>query len=146
MPSASGGGSALVLDTHVWVWLLDGLAERLSARCIAALRRGSNEGRLYVSPISVWEIGTLVAKGRLGLSMELRAWVERGLSAPGVRLAPFTPAIAMDSTQLPGATHGDPADRILIATARNLGGALVTRDAALIRYGKAGHVGVMDAA
>jgi PIN domain nuclease of toxin-antitoxin system len=135
----------LLLDTHVWIWLLDGTPGKLSAACLALLRRGSREDRLWISPISVWEVATLESKKRVTLSMDCRSWVEAGLRAPGVRLAEFSPAVAIDSAHLPGQLHGDPADRILVATARQRKAVLVTKDAAILSYAALGHVSALDA-
>jgi PIN domain nuclease of toxin-antitoxin system len=98
-----------------------------------------------VSAISVWEIAQLEARRRLELSQDVRSWVGRALAFPGVRLKGLTPAIAIESTRLPGAAHRDPADRMLVATARLTGAALVTCDARLIGYAAHGHLRVVDA-
>ena len=87
----------------------------------------------------------LTRKGRLVLSRDLRTWVRRTLDSD-LRLAPLTPEIAIDAGFLPGALTGDPADRLLVATARALAGVLVTRDARMLEYGSQGHVKVLDAA
>jgi PIN domain nuclease of toxin-antitoxin system len=93
-----------------------------------------------VSAITPWEISILVAKGRLVLARDVQDWVDAVLALPGVRLAPLTPVIAVASTRLQGELRGDPADRLIVATARHLGAALVTADQALLRYAEAGHV------
>ena len=135
----------LLLDTHVWIWLLDGVKGKLSGNCLGALRRASREAQVWISAITIWEVATLEAKGKITLSMDCRAWVEAGLRAPGVRLAELAPSIAIDSTRLPGGFHADPADRILVATARQRKATLVTRDAAILEYSKLGHVDALDA-
>ena len=98
-----------------------------------------------VSAISVWEIAQLEAARRIQLSVDVRAWVGRALAFPGVQLKGLSPAIAIESTRLPGSLHRDPADRILIATARLTGAALVTCDERILTYAKQGHVKVIDA-
>jgi PIN domain nuclease of toxin-antitoxin system len=130
----------LLLDTHVWIWLMDGTAGKLSPGTLQKIQAAAGKGRVFVSAISVWEVATLEAKGRLTLSMDCRTWVDRALAAPGVQLAAMTPEIAVDSARLPGSIHGDPADRILIATARALNGSLVTRDDQILSYSRKGHV------
>jgi PIN domain nuclease of toxin-antitoxin system len=137
--------SPLLLDTHVWIWLLDGVRGKFSAACLSALRQGSQESRLWVSAISVWEVATLESKGRISLSLDCRAWVEAALRAPGVHLAEFSPSIALDSAGLPGSFHGDPADRILVATARQLGMTLVTKDEGILKYSGLGYVRALNA-
>jgi PIN domain nuclease of toxin-antitoxin system len=77
--------------------------------------------------------------------VDCREWVETALGKPGVHLAALEPAIAVDSTRLPELIRGDPADRILIATARRLGATLVTADHEILSYGRRGYVSVMDA-
>lgn len=99
---------------------------------------------LRVSSISVWEIGMLHAKGRVQLSAPLRDWVRKALAPPGISLLPLDADSAAESTLLPGAVHGDPADRFLIAAARTNGLVLATRDEDIIDYGEAGHVRVLE--
>jgi len=135
----------LLLDTHVWIWYRDGAEDRLAPSVVAWLRRHGAAGLLRVSPISGWEVATLVAKQRLALSREVRAWIREALEAPGVRAAELTLEMAMDAALLVGNAPRDPADRMLIATARALGATLVTRDAEILAYGRGGHVRVMDA-
>jgi PIN domain nuclease of toxin-antitoxin system len=135
----------LLLDTHVWIWLVEGVAARLSARCISALRQASRDSRIWVSAISVWEVALLESRSRITLSEECPEWVARALSRPGVHFAGLEPSIAIESTRLPEPLHGDPADRILVATARHLDATLVTSDREILSYGSRGHVNVMDA-
>lgn len=132
----------LVLDTHIWVWLMEGapdLTPGLRKRVEACAR----QGELLVSAISAWEVGMLEAKGRIAFDQECVAWVKDAFSAPGIRLAPLEPDIAVASTRLPGDFHGDPADRIIVATARAHACPLVTADAAIIAYAESGFVQVV---
>lgn len=135
----------ILLDTHVWIWTVAGETDRMAPAAVEQIRRGASRGRLLVSAISVWEVAMLQARGRIGLALELEEWVRRGLSAPGVRLAELSPEVLVESTRLPGQAHGDPADRMLIATARRLGAALATRDEAILSYAGGGHLAVLDA-
>jgi PIN domain nuclease of toxin-antitoxin system len=136
----------LLLDTHVWIWLMDGLERELGRRALEEIRATSARGGLLVSAISVWEVAMLEAKGRVRFGLEVGEWVRRGLAAPGLSLAELTPEAALDSARLPGEIHGDPADRILVATARRLGATLVTRDAKILEYASSGYLSVLDAA
>jgi PIN domain nuclease of toxin-antitoxin system len=129
----------VLLDTHVWVWLMLG-DNRLGKRSRRMLEQAGPHGRLHVSVISVWEVAMLVAKGRLSLEVDCEDWVRESLAAPELRLVELTPHIAIASTRLPGTFHGDPADRILIATARESGATLFTADQAMIEYSREGHV------
>lgn len=135
----------LLLDTHVWIWMAEGAVDRIAAPVVDAMRKAGERGGLLVSAISVWEVSMLQAKGRIILSLELEEWVRRALTAPGVRLAELTPDVLMESTRLPGEAHGDPADRMLLATARRLGAALVTRDTEILRYAREGYLAALDA-
>jgi PIN domain nuclease of toxin-antitoxin system len=129
-----------LLDTHVWLWLLAGEEPLKSSPARSTLETAVTAGQLRVSVVSVWEVGMLEAKGLIGIPIGVDAWVQQALAAPGIAPAPLTPQVAVSSTRLPGQLHGDPADRILVATARALGAHLVTRDARLLEYAAAGHV------
>jgi PIN domain nuclease of toxin-antitoxin system len=134
--------SALLLDTHIWLWYAEGIVERLRPPSVKKLDIARREEGLFVSAISIWEIGVLLAKGRIQLSSPLRDWTEKALGAPGIRFLPLDAATAVESTLLPGEPHGDHADRFLIAAARTKGVVLATRDRTIIDYGKAGFLRV----
>jgi PIN domain nuclease of toxin-antitoxin system len=136
MPSAD----PLLLDTHAWVWLNLGEAGVFSRARLSAIERAAAEGRLRIAVISVWEVGMLAAKGRVHFGIPVADWVRGALAHPGIALADLTPEIALEACALPGALHGDPADRIIVATARALGATLLTRDRAILRYSRGGHV------
>lgn len=136
--------SALLLDTHIWLWYAEGDAVRLPPASVKKLDDARRSDGLLVSSISVWEVGVLDARSRIQLSAPLRDWVKRALSPPGISLAPLDADMAAESTLLPGRPHGDPADRFLIATARIRGAVLATRDEDILAYGKAGYVRVME--
>jgi PIN domain nuclease of toxin-antitoxin system len=110
-----------VLDTHVWIWALEGTGGDLSNATIRVIEQAAGSGDVAVAAISVWELAMLEAKGRISLSRSVEEWVAAALTAPGVRLVDLAPEIALDSTRLPGLAHADPADRMIIATARVLG-------------------------
>lgn len=122
----------IVLDTHIWVWWVheDEQLTQAQREVITA-----NETDLIgVSVISCWEIAKLVEYGRLELPCSLEEWFEQALSYPGVQLLTLTPEIAIESTQLPGEFHRDPADQIIVATARVYGCPLVTSDDKILSY------------
>ncbi len=135
----------LLLDTHCWVWLEFGHHDRFSRSGLVAFKEAAERRSLLVSVISIWEVGMLEAKGRIELFMPRDEWIKRALATPGLALAPLTPEIALDSSRLPGHLHGDPADRILMATARRMGARILTKDRRLIAYGQHGHVKVVRA-
>lgn len=138
-------GGTVLLDTHVWIWVLEGNRDAIGERTRARIEEAARDGQLRVGAISVREVAMLESKGRVRLSLSLEEWVHRGLAAPGVQLAPLSPDVAIGSTRLPGELHGDPADRLLIATARALGATLATCDRNILRYGAEGHLQVLDA-
>lgn len=134
----------LLLDTHVFVWLLAG-NERLGKRSRKTIQAVAEAGALHLSAISPWEIAVLVSKGRLLLEQDVGEWIQTALALPGISLAQLSPEIAVASTRLPGEMRADPADRIIVATARHLGAMLVTADGLLLAYGSAGHMKFLDA-
>jgi PIN domain nuclease of toxin-antitoxin system len=136
----------LILDTHVWLWVMSGRFDELSPGALEKIERASAEGRIGIAAISVWEVAMLERLRRISLSRPVEEWVNAALRAPGTHLQELSPAIAIESTRLPGDPPRDPADRMLIASARMTGGALATRDATIIEYGKSGHVRVVDVA
>lgn len=135
--------SALLLDTHIWLWYAEGDGEQLRPRSVQRLDEARAADGLLVSAISVWEIGMQSQKGRIQLSMPLRDWLAKALGASGISLLALDADTAAESTLLPGAPHADPADRFLIAAARTKRLILATRDREIIAYGRSGHVRVV---
>ena len=135
----------LLLDTHCWLWSQLGLTSHLSRAAIAAIRAAETGGHLRISPISIWELAMLEKRGRLALPTNIRRWVDEALSKPGLTLAELTAEIMLESVHLPGELHGDPADRMLVATARVLGATLLTKDRQLVEYSRLRHVRVLPA-
>ena len=122
----------IVLDTHIWVWWAHG-DEQLTRAQAEAIE--TNEADVIgVSAISCWEIAKLVEYRRLELPCSLSEWFEQALSYPGIRLLELTPEIAIESTQLPREFHRDPADQLIVATARIHSCPLVTSDSMLLKY------------
>jgi PIN domain nuclease of toxin-antitoxin system len=122
----------IVLDTHVWVWWVHGAAQ-LPPAYQAYITANEPQG-LGVSAISCWEVVKLVERGRLSLPVPVGQWLNQALSYPGVRLLPLSPEIAVESTHLPGTFHRDPADQIIVATARIYNCPLVTMDQSIRAY------------
>src|SRR5260370_42248118 len=110
--------SALLLDTHIWLWYAEGDAEQLLPASVKKLERARQEDGLLVSAISVWELGMQLARGRIQLPVPLRDWVNQAVAPPGIRLLPWDAARAVETTLLPGEPHGDPPDRFLLPGAR----------------------------
>jgi PIN domain nuclease of toxin-antitoxin system len=140
MQNGSGLHHPLLIDTHYWLWLAGGDRERLTSSVINLLQNAADHDGLLVSAISVWEIAMLDAKGRVQLFKTCTQWVDEALAISGLTLAPLSPAIAIESNHLPGGFHGDPADRIIVATARVLGARLLTNDKSIRAYAAEGHV------
>jgi PIN domain nuclease of toxin-antitoxin system len=140
MQNGSGLESPLLIDTHYWIWYVAATRERLTDQKVQQIREAATSGRLVVSAISVWEIAMLESKNRIRLQKPCIQWVEDALTMPGIALAPLSPRMAIESNYLPGDFHGDPADRIIVATARVMGARLLTSDKNILAYGKAGHL------
>ncbi len=128
----------ILLDTHAALWLAD--TDRLSEAAIAALDFAQEDDvAVLLSPISAWELGLLVSKGRVAITAQPEPWLD-ALIDDGLGWAPLTPHVLVSASFLPGNLHGDPADRILAATARAFDYRLMTRDRALLAYAAAGHL------
>ena len=122
-----------VLDTHAWIWWA-AADRRLSRRAAAAIKQAQKRGDLWVSLISVWELSKKIEKGQLSLDRPLEEWLDRALTAEGLHVAELTRPVLVDSCRLPQPFHGDPADQIIVATARSFGATLITRDGRLRDY------------
>lgn len=122
----------IVLDTHVWVWWVHG-DEQLAENQVRAIQLNEDD-IIGVSAISCWEVAKLVERGRLELSTPVEKWIEQALGYPGIRLLELSPEISIESTRLPGEFHRDPADQIIVATARIYDCPLVTSDGRIIEY------------
>jgi len=123
----------VLVDTHIWLWHLNG-EPSLSTRVKKCIDACALENELYLSAISVWEIAMLVSKNKIILNTSCQAWINKSLSLPGVSLLPLSPEIAIESCQLPGNFHGDPADRIIVASAKVENLCLISRDKKLSSY------------
>ena len=124
----------IVLDTHALIWWVNE-DPRLSVKAKALIEDTlTAAGQVLISAITAWEIAQLVARDRLALAMDLEEWLLTVESIEGVRLAPVTPQIAVQSVTLPGEFHKDPADRMIVALAREQNAILVTADDKIQRY------------
>lgn len=135
----------LLLDTHIWFWLVTG-HERLARNSVLlkAIEKAADRGRLWLSAISVWEIAMLEAKGRIELGRRCESWMDEALKESRIRLAPLDPNIAILSTRLEGFSYADPADRMIAATAIDNGWRLVTADQRLGGYLAEKKIGVWE--
>lgn len=130
----------LPLDTHALIWIV--AKAPISPASLVAVREAARTSQLLVSPVSAWEVGLLATtrRSRITFLPTPRKWLEQALSTPGVRLTPLSPEAAIEAAFLPGKLHRDPADRLLIATARQLRATLVTRDELILDYARQGYV------
>jgi PIN domain nuclease of toxin-antitoxin system len=122
----------ILLDTHIWVWWVHDDASLSSAhRDVLSAHEETGFG---VSVISCWEVAKLVERKRLVLPCPVEDWIQQALAYPGVQLLNLTPEIAVESTRLPGEFHRDPADQIIVATARLFARPLITADEKILSY------------
>jgi PIN domain nuclease of toxin-antitoxin system len=134
--------SPLLLDTCAAIWIAEGIV--LAREATQAFDEAYDASvPAYVSPITAWEIGLLVARGRLTLLLKPELWFARLTDVLNIRQADMSADILIASSFLPGSPPRDPADRIIAATARECGYRLVTRDRPLLAYGDAGHIQVL---
>lgn len=130
----------LVLDTHVWVWLALGDERIREEGMLPMIKKHAKTSSIHISSISLWEVAMLVSRNRIAVAGSSIDWVNRAVAMPGLSVHPLTAEIACDSVSLPGDFHGDPADRLIVATARRHDAILLTVDKKIIDYGKRGFV------
>ncbi|MEI7901724.1 MAG: type II toxin-antitoxin system VapC family toxin [bacterium] len=123
----------LLMDTHAWIWWITG-SDRLTLRGKSAIRKAAASGELFLSAISIWEVAKLMSKQRIQLDRDTENWVEQALEIPGLTLVPLTPLIACKACSLPPPFHDDPADQIIVASARVEGATILTADARIRGY------------
>lgn len=126
---------SILLDTHVWIWLVNG-DKSLAPRSFSLIEKAAAQGQVFLSSISPWEVAMLAAKQRITLGNPCLDWIRNALAITGIQLLPLMPEIAVESAHLPGDFHGDPADRIIVATARIENCLLMTKDKNILNYGK----------
>lgn len=131
----------ILLDTNALIWLAGGTSD-LGPKALQIIEEQSDR---RMSAMVAWELAMLLDKRRIALDSPLEIWLKKTLQGLGIVEVPVTSAIGCDAGSLQGDIHGDPCDRIMIATARALGCSLVTSDAAILRYAAAGHVKAIDA-
>jgi PIN domain nuclease of toxin-antitoxin system len=131
---------AYLLDTHAWVWIMEGKKEIKDASLLRKLEAASEASRIFVAAVSLWEVSMLEAKGRIGFRIPCLQWLLNAVNSPGLSLIPIDPDIAFDSANLPEDFHGDPADRLIVATARKTNSVLVTRDSNILDYAAGQHL------
>jgi len=123
----------IVLDTHAWIWWATA-DRRLSAKARAAIATSQRADDLWLSLISIWELAKKVEKNQIVLDRPLDSWLDTATAMPGMHLAELTRPILVESCCLQQPFHGDPADQIIVATARHHQAALVTKDRKIREY------------
>jgi PIN domain nuclease of toxin-antitoxin system len=123
----------ILLDTHAWLWWVTS-----DRRLPKALRRRIDQAaareRLLLSLISVWEVAKRVEKAQLVLDRPLETWLDTATQHQGLRIVEITRPILVESCRLPQPFHGDPADQIIVATARDRDAMLITKDQKILDY------------
>ncbi len=122
-----------LLDTHTWIWW-NIHPQMLSRKVKFAIKNTEKYEEVLLSIISVWEFCKLLEKGKLGISCDTEEWIERALEMPKLRLIPLTTSIVYKSTVLPKPFHDDPADQIIVATAREENATILTKDSRILNY------------
>lgn len=122
----------IIIDTHIWVWWIHN-DDRLTEKIREYIKANEEEG-LGVSVFSCWEVAKLVELNKLILHCPIDEWMDTALTYPGIQVLELTPKIAIESTQLPGEFHRDPADQIIVATARIHDCPLLTVDDKILNY------------
>lgn len=132
----------LILDTHTFLWLMNG-DDTLGNQVKSIIREACKSNLLLVPSISIWEIAMLQKKNKISLLQPIHQWIEKATSLPYLKVLPLDAAIAIESCKLPGEFHGDPADRIIVASARILDKPLITRDRKIIEYAQQDYLTVI---
>lgn len=130
---------AVLLDTHAWIWFAIGEHGRVKPATIARIQLAGRDGQLFLANISLWETAMLAAKGRIELGMDTASWLREAIRRTCVALVPVSADIAAESCSV-ALRHHDPADRLIVATARMAGACLITADAAI--HAAAGRIGL----
>jgi PIN domain nuclease of toxin-antitoxin system len=129
-----GRRAVIVLDTHAVLWWANGERAQLSAAATSAIDAEMDGGQILISSMSAWELAMLVERGRVALSMDIVSWLDTLSRIDAVQIVPVDSEIAVKSVQLPGDFHKDPADRIIVATARKFAAPLVSADEKIRAY------------
>ena len=122
-----------LLDTHVWIWW-HMHPQNLSRKVTSLIKNTDRYDELLLSAISPWEFSKLLEKGRIGISCDPESWINSALDMPKLRLVPLSPVLAYRSTVLPKPFHGDPADQIIVTTAREENATILTSDKIIQGY------------
>ena len=125
----------LLLDTHVWVWSLEGDARRIGRRARSLLTRAESKDAIRISPVTLFEVMALHTSGRLQLTRPPDEWIRHAMESAPVRIAELSPAIATAAGRISREVLADPMDRFLVATAHEMDATLLTADDRILGYG-----------
>lgn len=134
----------IILDTHIFVWMITE-KNKLNKNIQEIITQNVPGHRILISAITVWEIAMLVQKGRLQFTIPVKPWIEKALTTPGITIIPLTPTLLLESCLLSGNFHDDPADRMIVATAKVENATLLTRDHRILDYSKHGYINALKA-
>ncbi len=122
----------ILLDTHTWIWSHS--ATKLLSDNVKNLIKKTQTDQRTIASISILEFAMMVTKGRINVKIDPKRWINKAIDNSGLRVIELTPEIAMESCNLPGSFHKDPADQIIVATARTYNLTLLTKDRKIIEY------------
>ena len=124
----------LLLDTHAWIWTVEGNERRIGRQARRLIARADSDGTMCLSPATLFETTALHAAGRLRLARPLEHWLHAALNAGHLRIAELSAAVAVDAGQILRAALADPMDRLLVATARQIDATFLTSDRQILEY------------
>lgn len=133
----------LLLDTHAWIWFIQG-SDTIKRNTVKLIESSIQSRTLYIAAISQWELAMLIEKSRIVLNEPALSWIQKAIESLHIKVLPLTPEIAVESSQLPDEFHGDPADRMIVASARIHQLTLVTRDKKILNYAKNKYVKAVE--
>lgn len=122
-----------LLDTHIWIWWNTNI-QKLSSEIKNIIADPDNYEEILLSAISIWEFCKLLEKGKIGISTDPLDWINMAVDITGLRIVPLSPVIAYKSTSLPQPFHNDPADQIIVATAREENATILTKNQKILDY------------
>lgn len=131
----------ITLDTHALIWYMEGI--KLPDKQVSLIDQARSDNALFISAISIWEIAMLAGKGKIAFSVSLNDWVDNTLSIPGINVIELSILVLIESCNLPHFEHKDPADRLIIASARSINSYLMTFDQKIIGYGNQGYLKII---
>ena len=134
----------ILLDTCALIWMAEGDRRFQASPSKNKIERSFRENQLHISSITLWEISMLNSKNRLQMNTPVLIWLKSCIQKYNLQIIQISPEIAVESCQLPGGFHADPADRVIVASARVHDLSLLTEDQLILDYGKNGLLKVLN--